>query len=247
MKNNGHTEIVVFCGGKGTRLTRKLPMYIPKCLAPIDSRPFLDILLEQIESEFPSRKITLATGHLHEAVEAFAKNRVWGNPLELIFDEAQNGTAQIAYDLTMRVASANTMFINGDTWQEDSLQAVIDHHKDKWYTPMTVSVRKQADCGVPIPHLGARGIFVLTQQFIARHKDVFQGKNLDEMFCIDVQKNIGSVKFCWQEKPYYDIGTPESLNAFRVFWKARTEKLSSQKPHIVSVGSEAGRTIRSIF
>jgi len=241
--NNNPTEIVVLCGGKGTRLAGAIPQYLPKCLAPIGMRPFLDILLEQIEKEFPGRKITLAVGHLHGAVSEFIKSRNTGN-CEVYLDRHQNGTAQIAYELTMRSNSANTMFINGDTWKEDSLQAVIDHHKAKWYTPMTISMQPQTDLqrsnrsASVSDTMVTRGVFVLTQQFISRHGNLFQGRNLDESFILDVQRHIGSVKFCWQDKPFWDIGTPESLEQFRMFWKGRAGKSSSPKLRIVSAGSE---------
>jgi NDP-sugar pyrophosphorylase family protein len=227
------TEIVILCGGKGTRATY-LPLGLPKCLAPIDGRPFLDILLEQIETEFPKQKITLATGHLACEVEWFAKHRMHGN-LEVVEDKDQNGTAQCAYWLTMRSKSADTLFINGDTYQEDSLAAMIERHRSNWCAPMTVSVQSHGPC---------RGIFILTQQRIAGFKNTFQDKNLDEMFCIDMQRNIGSVKFAWTESPFFDIGTPEGYERFKAFWKEREQLRSLSELRTGYHGSAEGQIIR---
>lgn len=212
MEKNRPTEIVVLCGGKGMRLAPALPEELPKCLAPIGDRPFLDILLEQIEKEFLDRKIILAAGHNIEAVKAFAKDRKWGNELEVFNDTEQGGTAQIAYQLTMRSMSADTMFINGDTWQDESLKSILEYHKNDWYTPITVSINSGAYPAQP------RGVFVLNKQYISAWKHLFQCNNLDAKFLMVASRCIGAVKLCFSEKPFYDIGTPEALEYFKAFW-----------------------------
>lgn len=228
-------EVVILCGGKGTRLSGSIPEYLPKCLAPIGGKPFLDILVEKVERDMPESKIVLAAGHLVEAVEAFAGDRKWWmNPFEIVTDSDQKGTAQCAHWLAMRSESANTLFLNGDTWFEDSLAEIVYRHKSDWYTPLTASVRYGG---------GFRGAFVLTQQYIARYKSFFQGRDLNDRFCLDVAKTIGPVKFHFSDKPFYDIGTPEGLETFRSFWERRVkgEWLSSGR-RTASLSSAGGPT-----
>lgn len=209
------TEVVILCGGKGTRLAGAIPDHLPKCLAPIGGRSFLDILLEKVERDMPESKIVLAAGHLVEAVEAFAGDRKWSSSFEIVMDRDQKGTAQCAYWLAMRSESANTLFLNGDTWFEDSLEDIIHRHKSDWYTPLTASVRYGG---------GFRGAFVLTQQYISRYKNFFQGRDLNDKFCLDVAKTIGPVKFHFSDNRFFDIGTPEGLEEFQQFWRIKNDE-----------------------
>lgn len=60
---------VILAGGLGTRL-RPYTMVLPKPLMPIGDRPVLDIVVRQLRAAGFER-ITIATGHLAELIEAF--------------------------------------------------------------------------------------------------------------------------------------------------------------------------------
>ena len=74
------TQAVVFCGGLGTRLM-PLTEQIPKPLAPVLGRPFLDYLVEQLRGEGIER-ILLLTGYRGEQIaEHYARrSRTSGFP-----------------------------------------------------------------------------------------------------------------------------------------------------------------------
>jgi D,D-heptose 1,7-bisphosphate phosphatase len=61
-------EAVVLAGGEATRLG-ELAADVPKCLQPVAGRPFIDHLLWQLR-RYGVRRVVLATGRLHAAVEA---------------------------------------------------------------------------------------------------------------------------------------------------------------------------------
>lgn len=61
-------EGIILCGGKGTRLSSVL-QDIPKPLAEVSGRPFLDYLLFQLMG-WNIRHIILSIGHLGERIEA---------------------------------------------------------------------------------------------------------------------------------------------------------------------------------
>ncbi len=62
-------RVVILAGGLGTRL-RPYTTVIPKPLMPVGDRPILEIVLAQLRAHGFGR-ITIATGHLAELIEAF--------------------------------------------------------------------------------------------------------------------------------------------------------------------------------
>jgi histidinol-phosphate phosphatase family protein len=71
------TQAVIFCGGLGTRL-RPLTTALPKPMAPIIDKPFLEYLLQQL-SEQGIKRFILLTGYLGELIqEYFGDGHVWG-------------------------------------------------------------------------------------------------------------------------------------------------------------------------
>jgi histidinol-phosphate phosphatase family protein len=75
------TQAVVFCGGLGTRL-RPLTNHLPKPMAPIYGKPFLEYLLEQL-SEQGINSFVLLTGYLGEIIqEHFGDGNEWGWDIE---------------------------------------------------------------------------------------------------------------------------------------------------------------------
>lgn len=60
-------QAVIFCGGLGTRL-RPITDHLPKPMAPVCGRPFLEHLIEQLK-ENAFTEIVLLTGYLGEVIE----------------------------------------------------------------------------------------------------------------------------------------------------------------------------------
>ena len=69
----GDTDVLILCGGLGKRF-RKVRNDIPKALAPINGKPFIDLLLDDLVSQGLTR-IILATGYLSNLVEQHVKQR----------------------------------------------------------------------------------------------------------------------------------------------------------------------------
>ena len=70
-------EAVVLAGGAGTRL-RSVVSSVPKPLAPVGDRPFLELLVRQLHHQ-GIRRIVMCTGYLSEQVEsAFGDGRDLG-------------------------------------------------------------------------------------------------------------------------------------------------------------------------
>lgn len=65
------TTCIVLAGGLGTRLRDTIGP-VPKCMAPVCGRPFLDYLLRRLHRN-GFRKIVLSLGYLHEQVETWVE------------------------------------------------------------------------------------------------------------------------------------------------------------------------------
>lgn len=112
-------EAIVLAGGFGTRL-RTLVSEVPKPLAPVAGRPFLEWILRRLERE-GMRRVVLATGYMAEKVEQ-AFGRRFG-ALELIHSvETQPlGTGGAIALAAEHVGDRGVHVINGDTYLDYAL------------------------------------------------------------------------------------------------------------------------------
>jgi len=110
------TEVIVLAGGFGTRLRSEVPD-LPKPLAPVAGRPFLNYLLDRFAGAGMSRTI-LATGYLGDLIEATIGSR-WGE-MDVVYsrEESPLGTGG-AIAAAARLGSGNGLHVcNGDTYLE---------------------------------------------------------------------------------------------------------------------------------
>ena len=70
-------QAVILCGGLGTRM-RPLTDTLPKPMAPVNGRPFLEYLIEQMREQ-GIRRVLLLTGYRGEMIqEYFGNGAAWG-------------------------------------------------------------------------------------------------------------------------------------------------------------------------
>ena len=82
---------VILAGGAGRRL-RPYTTVLPKPLMPIGDRPILDIVVRQLRHAGVQR-ITMATGHLAELIEAFFRNgEAYGLDIDYFVEREPLGT-----------------------------------------------------------------------------------------------------------------------------------------------------------
>ena len=74
-------QAVIFCGGLGSRL-RPLTETLPKPMAPVLDKPFLEYLLVQLEEQ-SIKRFVLLTGYLGGIIqEYFGDGSKWGWTIE---------------------------------------------------------------------------------------------------------------------------------------------------------------------
>ena len=134
-------EAVVLAGGLGTRLREVVPD-LPKPMAPIAGRPFLEILLTSLSRKGIIR-VVLSVGFMAEKISGYFGDR-FGN-LELIYvvEREPLGTGG-AVRLGMQVCVTDHVFVfNGDTFLDLEMDQV-EHHWQLHRRPIIVG-REHSD------------------------------------------------------------------------------------------------------
>ena len=210
-------DALILCGGQGTRLREVLPEGTPKCMADINGEPFLEILVGLLARQFQPERIKLSAG--------VGWNRI---PLKLLVNgtvEPQplgtGGAVARAASLEYLNLSDPFFIVNGDTYCELDYAAILESHL-------------QAGFDVTIPydrlyrHVGAA---VLSEKSIAVASEKCGRKfNLESALAAWPKQKI-LVNWYATDVKYFDIGTPESLENFRRFWREKKENEIADRAH----------------
>lgn len=133
-------EAIVLAGGFGTRLRQVVPN-LPKPMAPVAGRPFLEILLTSLARK-GFRRVVLSLGYMADKVVSYFGDCFAG--MELVYEIEQNplGTGGAIRQALMRCSEDHVFIFNGDTFIDLNVADVeaqwLVHH-----TPIIVA------CEVP--------------------------------------------------------------------------------------------------
>ncbi len=233
-----NTDVVVLAGGKGTRIQPVLGD-VPKLLAPIGERTYLDILLDWLKG-FGARRVILSLGHQSTRIVDYVTAQP-RNDMEIVpvIEEQPLGTAGALRHIRMHVTSDTSIVMNGDSWTGADLGALVLAHAAGG-APATLLCVHVGDTGrfgrietdaagrirafrekgaVSGPGLISAGIYAFDTEAWkildstpgpSLERDVFQALAPSSLAAYDA----GNV-------PFIDIGTPESLaRAVEVIGKA---------------------------
>jgi D-glycero-alpha-D-manno-heptose 1-phosphate guanylyltransferase len=116
------TEAIVLAGGFGTRL-RSVVSDVPKPMAPVAGRPFLELLLAALRSKGITRVI-LSIGYMAETITSHFEKQNFGLEIGYEIEKAPLGTGG-AIAAAMRHVSEDRAFVfNGDTYLDLEIDAV---------------------------------------------------------------------------------------------------------------------------
>lgn len=120
-------DVVILCGGKGTRLG-PLTRRTPKPLLPVAGEPFLVHLLSRLKEEGFQRFI-LAAHYLSDQFEEFAKDHRGQFPgLRLVVEPKPLGTGGALRHAADAVESDHFVVLNGDSCVRQLLEPVLNDH-----------------------------------------------------------------------------------------------------------------------
>jgi NDP-sugar pyrophosphorylase family protein len=121
-------DVVVLAGGLGTRI-RGVLGDIPKVLAPINHRPFLDHLLDHLAA-LGAGRVVLSLGVGADQVIAHLDRHRQPLPVLPVVEPAPLGTGGALRHVMPGLTGEPVMVMNGDTWLEaDFAGFLADHHR----------------------------------------------------------------------------------------------------------------------
>jgi NDP-sugar pyrophosphorylase family protein len=222
-------DVVVLAGGLGTRLRGVLGEGQPKILAPVQGRPFLDLMVEWMAAAGAGR-IILSLGHLAEQVIAHLDRGRWPLPVVTVIEPQPLGTGGALRYVLPSLRGDPVMVINGDTWLDADLGAALAAHRQTRCAASLVCVkvpdgqrygRIEVDAqGVvtrfvekapdPGPALINAGICLLSAPALARLGQS-TGPSFERDVLAELPRGWLRAHVC-ESARFIDIGTPESLS-----------------------------------
>lgn len=147
-------EAIILAGGLGTRLREAVPD-LPKCMAPVNGKPFISYLVNRLLQQGVTRFV-LALGYKSAIIEDYiCKNYPDAN---FIFSVEQEplGTGGAILLAIQKALSPQVLILNGDTLFDIDTENLFSFHKDK-----------QADCSLALKrmyHFSRYGTVVINEE-----------------------------------------------------------------------------------
>jgi len=142
MKTHQPDDAIVLCGGFGTRL-QKVISSIPKPMAPVAGKPFLQYVLDYLHDQHIGHAI-LAVGYMRESIMDHFGSRYKNLQITYSVEEDPLGTGGGIMQACNYISGKKTFVINGDTFFDISLSALHQFH-EKNDASLTIALKKMYD------------------------------------------------------------------------------------------------------
>jgi D-glycero-alpha-D-manno-heptose 1-phosphate guanylyltransferase len=222
-------EAVVLAGGLGTRL-RAAVADVPKPMAPVGGRPFLELLLDYwIEQGV--RRAVLAVGYMHETIRQHFGSHYGGCELAYSIEDQPLGTGGALLQSLNLVSERTLLVLNGDTYFAIPLEELQQFHRLS-KADLTMSLFRSdnprytgvaLDAEGRVTSLSARsgmangGVFLFEREALPLHPAVARC-SLETDLLGNFQGAIFGRVF---DAPFIDIGLPDD-------WRAAANVIPSQ-------------------
>ena len=216
--------MIILAGGLGTRLREAVPD-LPKCMAPVNGRPFLFYLINYLRGE-GIEKFIFSLGYKHEVIEAYLHAEFPTLDFQCMVEKERLRTGGAIRASSYKASDKTIVVVNGDTlFKTDLAKALIDHAKHRSDCTIVLkpmenfdrfgTVELNEDNSISSFHekkfyktgLINGGIYILnTEQFLA--------EELPEIFSFEkdwLGKYYGTRRIYGtvQDEYFIDIGIPE--------------------------------------
>jgi NDP-sugar pyrophosphorylase family protein len=218
-------KAILLVGGLGTRLRSAVPS-LPKALASVGRKPFLQLLVQQLATQ-GFRELVMCTGYRAEQIEeAFGDGRDFGVSIQYSRESAPLGTAgAIRLARSYLQHDDDFLVLNGDSLAEINFNGLVaEHRKHKCAATIAVvpvqntsrygTVKVDSDrrvlaflekTGETVPGVINAGVYVFDNTVLGKipegeaslERDVFPGI---------LEQGVYAVP---QPGLFIDIGTPE--------------------------------------
>jgi len=212
-------DAIILAGGLGTRLRETVPD-LPKPLAFVNGRPFLDILIEQIECSGIIGRVVLALGYKADAIVDYYKKKNYKFSIE----KKPLGTGGAIAKAIKHTKSSQVFVFNGDSFFACPLREMAQTHRGI-LTLACAQVEDTSSYGrveldknsqvKTFSEKGAKGSGLINGGIYLFDRAIFD-KTLPKSFSLEcelIPQLIGKGIFGFTSSGVFiDIGTKESYN-----------------------------------
>jgi len=218
-------EAVVLAGGLGTRL-RSAVGELPKALAPVGGRPFLDWLLQALAQQGFGH-VVLSLGYRADAITQHLHDTggVPGLDISYAVEQQPLGTGGAIRQSLEHVRGERAFVLNGDTLvQADfgAMEAAGEHYRARLVMALKAvddaarygAVRLGGDHVAAFVEKGAPGPGLINAGVYLVRRDLFEGLSLPDRFSFEqdfLVPNLDELRVvaCITQGYFIDIGVPE--------------------------------------
>lgn len=142
---------IILAGGLGSRL-RPYTTVLPKPLMPIGDRPIIDVVVRQL-AHAGFERVTVATGHLAELIEAFLRDgERYGLSIDYHREEQPLGT--VGALALMRDLDDDFLVMNGDVLTDLDYRALLERHKESGAAATIATKVREVQISLGVLHFG---------------------------------------------------------------------------------------------
>jgi D-glycero-alpha-D-manno-heptose 1-phosphate guanylyltransferase len=123
---NNISEVIILAGGLGTRL-RPAVSDLPKCMAPVNKRPFISYIIEHLLNQ-GIQKFIFALGYKSEAITRYLDNHNHSSIFQYCIEEAPLGTGGAIKAACGKTTENNVIVTNGDTLFKIDIRQLSNFH-----------------------------------------------------------------------------------------------------------------------
>jgi len=146
-------EAIILAGGLGTRLRDAVPD-LPKCMAPVNGRPFLFYVINYLRSQ-GIEKFIFSLGYMHEVIEEYLNVQFSTLNFQCSVEKEPLGTGGAILASCYKTTEENVLVLNGDTLFKVNIAAFSSFH-----------FKKQSHCSLalkPMKNFDRYGIVELNE------------------------------------------------------------------------------------
>ncbi len=122
-------EAIILAGGKGSRL-RQVVSDVPKPMAPINGRPFLEYLLEKL-IQFKFNRVILSVGYMSDVIINHFGEKYKNLPITYVYESTPLGTGGGIKKSLAQLQSDRALVLNGDTYADVNYEELLKLASDK--------------------------------------------------------------------------------------------------------------------
>lgn len=137
-------EAVILAGGKGKRL-RSVVKGIPKSMAKVCGKPFLDILFSQLNNSNLINGVTMAVGYkAQKIIKQYTKSFPYNFDVHFCVEKKLLGTGGAVKKAIQYIKSRDVLVMNGDSYIGINLKKFMEFHR-MHKSKLTIALRKTKD------------------------------------------------------------------------------------------------------